>query len=305
MYEKAPPDDLVIIDCIEFNERFRFADPVADIAFLVMDLAFHGRRDLAGVFADAYFSASGDAEGRALLPFYTAYRAAVRGKVEGFELAEPEVPEAERAEALTRARAHWLLALGELETPGRRPCLVLVGGLPGTGKSTLTRALAERADLTLIRTDVVRKELAGLSPDEPARSPFGEGIYARAWTERTYRECLRRAEALLFEGQRVIVDASFGEERKREDFLGLAARLAVPALFLLCRADPGVSRHRLECRKADASDADWAVYQRAAERWGVVGPATQQSVREIQTDGTREHSLEQAVGLLRQTSLLD
>src|SRR5262249_9072649 len=93
--ERASVDDLLIIDCIEFNERCRYADLVADMAFLAMDLAFHGRRDLARVFADAYFAVAG-AEGRALLPFYTAYRAVIRAKVEGLKLAEPEVPAAER-----------------------------------------------------------------------------------------------------------------------------------------------------------------------------------------------------------------
>ena len=81
---RQPPADLLIIDCIEFNERFRYADPIADVAFLVMDFHFHGRPDLARVFSQAYLAATGDAEGAALLPFYTAYRAAVRGKVEGF-----------------------------------------------------------------------------------------------------------------------------------------------------------------------------------------------------------------------------
>ena len=100
--DQPPPSDLVIVDCIEFNERFRYADPVADMAFLVMDLARSGRRDLARAFADAYFAASGDADGRALLPFYTAYRAAVRGKVEGIEVAETEVPEPERVAARER-----------------------------------------------------------------------------------------------------------------------------------------------------------------------------------------------------------
>src|SRR5262249_9583209 len=155
-----------------------FADPVADMAFLAMDLAFHGRRDLARAFAEAYFQASGDEGGRALLPLYTAYRAAVRGKVEGLELSQKEVPAAERAAALARARAHWLLALGELEEPDRRPCLVLVGGLPGAGKSTLARGLAERAGFAVIRSDVVRKELAAASGLSIGPSPFGEGLYS-------------------------------------------------------------------------------------------------------------------------------
>jgi hypothetical protein len=107
-----------MIDCIEFNEQLRCTDPVADMAFLVMDLIFHGRRDLASAFADAYFEASGDEEGRALLPLYTAYRAGVRARVEGLLLAEEEISRAERAEALTRARDHWLLALTVLEERG-------------------------------------------------------------------------------------------------------------------------------------------------------------------------------------------
>src|SRR5262249_36109920 len=172
------------------------------------DLAFRGRRDLARAFAAEYFRAAGGAEGRALLPFYTAYRAAVRGKVEGFELTEKEVPQAERAGALARARAHWLLALTELEEPNRRPGLLLGGGLPGMGKSTLARGLAERAGFTVIRSDVVRKELAGLPAEEPARASLDEGIYTPAWTARTHAECLRRAEHALFEGKRVLVDAS-------------------------------------------------------------------------------------------------
>ena len=303
--ERAPPSDLVIIDCIEFNERFRFADPVADMAFLIMDLGFHGRRDLARAFADAYFRAAEDEAGRPLLPFYTAYRAAVRAKVEGFELAEKEIPEEERRAALVRAQGHWLLALGELEEPGQRPCLVLVGGLPGTGKSTLALGLAEQAGFRLVRSDLVRKELAGLPTGQKARSAFGEGIYAPAWTERTYAECLGRTERLLFEGERVVVDASFGEERRRREFLDLAGRLAVPAVFLFCQADPEVVRVRLDRRRGDASDADWPIHQKAAERWEEVGPLTRQALRVVRTGGTPEQTRTRALGLLRELSLLD
>ena len=232
--ERQPPADLVIIDCIEFNERFRFSDPVADMAFLAMDLSFHGRKDLAQAFSEAYFQSTGDNKGRILAPFYTSYRAAVRGKVEGFELSEKEIPEDERITALAKARAHWLLALGELEEPGSKPCLVLVGGLPGSGKSTLARALAEHAGFCVLRSDLVRKELTGRAGQVPA-AEFGEGIYTSAWTERTYAACLRRAESLLFEGKRVLVDATFREEIQRIVFLGAAGRLSVPAVFLVCR----------------------------------------------------------------------
>lgn len=116
--DRPPPHDLLAIDCVEFSPRFRYADPVADAAFLVMDLTFRGRRDLADAFADAYFRHSGDADGRRLLPFYTAYRAVVRAKVEGLMLREPEVPEADRERNRTLARRHWQLALDVLESAG-------------------------------------------------------------------------------------------------------------------------------------------------------------------------------------------
>jgi aminoglycoside phosphotransferase family enzyme/predicted kinase len=302
--ERSPPADLVIIDCIEFNERFRFADPVADMAFLVMDLLFHGRKDLAAVFSRAYFRAADDPEGAALLDFYIAYRAAVRGKVEGFKAAEEEVPDAERSAALTRARAHWLLALGALEAPDRKPCLVLIGGLPGAGKSTLARGLAGRANCVLLRSDVVRKELAGLSARDPAAAPYGEGIYTPAWTDRTYAECLRRAEGSLGEGKRVVVDATFAAEAKRAAFLEAAARLAVPAVFLLCQASPETVRQRLARRRGDVSDAGPAVYEQAARRWQPVSPHTRPALREIPTDGTEAQALARALAVLRAEGLL-
>jgi hypothetical protein len=108
--DRGPPDDLIAIDCIEFADRFRHADPVADAAFLAMDFAFRDRPDLAEVFKSNYVRASGDAEGADLFPLYESYRAAVRAKVEGMELGEAEIPQAERDDAKRRAAAHWRLA---------------------------------------------------------------------------------------------------------------------------------------------------------------------------------------------------
>jgi aminoglycoside phosphotransferase family enzyme/predicted kinase len=292
--DRPPPSDLVVIDCIEFNERFRYTDPIADMAFLAMDLEFHGRRDLARALTDAYFAASRDVEGRRLLPLYLSYRAAVRGKVDGLQLAEQEIPEDARRQALMRARGHWLLALGALEIPDRRPALVLVGGLPGTGKSFLAAHLAARANFQVIRSDVVRKELAGLPADAPAPAADQGGIYTRDWTDRTYAECLRRAEARLFEGERVIVDATFVEERRRQEFFDAALRWGVPALFLVCEADAATVKARLDARRGDASDADWEVYLHAARRWEEPGGQVARSTRRIAAGESADASLLQA-----------
>ena len=143
--------------------------------------------------------------------------------------------------ALASARGHWLLALGELEEPGRRPCLVMAAGLPGSGKSTLARRLEEAAGFTAIRSDVVRKELAAAA----GVGEGGEDIYTPEWNERTYAECLRRAEALLFEGARVLIDANFREERRRLALLDAARRWGVLAAILVCRAPAEAVRGRL------------------------------------------------------------
>lgn len=302
--ERRPPGDWVVVDCIEFDERFRHADPVADSAFLAMELTLFGHGDLSRTFTEAYLRASGDEQGRSLLPFYKSYRAAVRGKVEGIKVEKPEIPESDRAAARTLARALWILALGELEDESRRPCMVLVAGLPGSGKSTLARDLADRAGFAVIRSDEVRKELADGSDHGPTPGAFGEGIYSAEWTGRTYEECLRRAEALVFEGRRVLVDASFREEALRRLFLEAASRWGIPAYLFLCRAAPEVVRSRLASRRGDVSDADWTIHEEAARRWEEPGPLTRPATREIATGGSREEALEQALEALRQSGLL-
>jgi aminoglycoside phosphotransferase family enzyme/predicted kinase len=297
--EKRLPDDWVVVDCIEFNERFRHADPIADIAFLAMELALEGRSNLAEDFVEAYLRETDDGEGRELLPFYRAYRATVRAKVQGMKLAAPEVPESEKTQAKAKAVARWLLALTELEAPGRKPCLVLVAGLPGSGKSTLAHRLAEAAGFSVIRSDVVRKELASERGFEEARTKVNENLYTEEWNDRTYRECLHRGEEILFEGGRLLIDASFQSEARRRLFLNAARRWGVSACLILCRADADIVRERLLRRKGDVSDADWAVHGEMARGWEEPGLETEAVTRRIDTGGTEDEALRKALDALR------
>lgn len=273
--DRPAPADWAIIDCIEFNERYRYADPVADMAFLVMDLIASGRPDLAKAFSAAYFQQTGDSTGTELLPFSVAYRAAVRAKVEGMTAAETEVPNADRHAARRRAGMYWNIALGQLEEPCDRPALLLIGGLPGTGKSTLARGLAEQAGFEVIRSDVVRKELGGW---------LGiTDLYSAEFTQKTFGECQRRARRLLRDGLRVIVDATFRGEARRREFLGLAEECGVPGMLFLCEAEPALVRERLAQRVGDASDADWEVYQLLADKWEPLTSASRRQSRQIDT----------------------
>jgi len=261
-----------IIDCIEFNERFRFSDTISDAAFLSMDLDYRGRHDLSIVFDEAYLKASGDTDGTRLLDFYRCYRAYVRGKVESFKSVEEEVDSEERIFAGVSARVRFHLS-GMYAAGGYRPMMAVVRGLSGTGKSTVAGALSKRTGyFTLLSSDRIRKELAGLSPEERAAAPFEEGIYSPSFTERTYSELINRASALLSGGRPVILDATFSKAAQIKK--ALEAAVGAGAFFHLveCACAEEVALERIEKREAAraVSDADREIYlkqKRSFEAW--------------------------------------
>ncbi len=299
----ARPEDLRIIDCIEFSDALRHGDPVADVAFLVMDLRMHGAWSLAGALVDAWVEASGDADARTLMPLMCSYRSAVRAKVRAIQATDDGLSVDEREHARSLARGHLVHACAELASPESRPCLVLVGGLPGTGKSHLAADLEQRAGLQWIRADAVRKELAGLDPNASGRDTIEGGIYTHAWNDRTYGECLARADAIIERGGRAIVDASFKEERRRLQFIDCARRLGVPVRMLCCTASPDAIRRRLAERTDDPSDADWTIYEHAMRTWDPYGTATEAVVTEIDTEGPHAQTVELALAAMRADGL--
>lgn len=294
--DRPPPADLVIIDGIEFSPLLRHADPVADAAFLAMDLRFAAEDAAAAALVDAYLSASGDEEGRALFPWYVAYRSAVRAKVDHFTLAGAALSSERRARLEERALGHWLLALAELEPPERRPALLLVGGPPGCGKSTLASALAPAHGFAWIRSDAVRRELHS--------HLGGEERYSPARTAEVYRECLARADAILREGGRALIDATFHAEEPRREALELGKRRRVPVVHLALSLDRAEALRRIAGRRGDPSEADVAVHDALVAAWETSAADTVSMREELDAGGAPAGVLERAESALRRRGLI-
>ena len=300
----ARADDLRIVDCVEFSAALRHGDPASDIAFLAMDLRMHGAWSLADALLETWLERIEDPGAAELLPLYSSYRSAVRAKVRAIQARDALASPEEREHARALARGHLVLAYGELAAADRRPCLVLVGGLPGTGKSRLAADLEARAGLVWIRADAVRKELAGLDPHASAKGEILGGLYTRAWNDRTYAECGARAEQILANGGRALIDASFKEDHRRAELVALARRLGVRVRILICQAPAAAIRERLAERTNDPSDADWAVYEHAVATWEPTTDATQPYVSTIDTDLPHELTVEHALAQLGRDGLL-
>jgi hypothetical protein len=250
-------------DCIEFSDRIRQCDVAADIAFLYMDLLHHRRPDLAAALMEEYLRRTGDWEVRLLVPFYACYRAVVREKVESFRLADPGIDARSKRAAARRAAGYFRLAR-ELARRDARPRLILVGGLPGSGKSTVARGLAGRIGAACLASDELRKELAGAAPGTRLPAAVGEGIYRRTFSALTYRELLLRAERHLRAGDSVVLDATFARAADRRRAAALARAAGGILVQVECRCPARVARARLAARSrpgyTGASDAGWEVY---------------------------------------------
>lgn len=248
-----------IFDCIEFNEKFRYGDTAADVAFLAMDLANHGRQDLALSFISHYQAASGDTTLQQVLPLYLANRAFIRGKVESFRLDDPLISSDEKLAAGARAQRFFRLARGYVLREQFPRLLLLTCGLTGCGKSALADELAFQLGVRHLSSDLERKRLAGVAPTER-----GSAIYSADWNRATYDRLFEAAREQLRSGAGVIVDATFRVRADRERFVRLAAESGVVPVILQLQCPEAVVRQRLEQRQArgdSASDGTWQVYQ--------------------------------------------
>lgn len=235
-----------VLDCIEFDDRLRHLDRLDDVACLAMDLERLGSPESAEGFLHAYVALTADTAPVSLVHHYIAYRAFMRAKVACLPHGRDTSSSSTPAELLDLAHRH--LREG-------RVSLVLVGGAPGTGKSTLSTRLADALGCTVLSSDRIRKELAGLPAETHAPAAVGQGIYTAEWTDRTYREMLRRAEGLLAMGESVILDATWGDAGTRSLATDLARRTSSDLAELQCDLPAEVAAERIAVRES-ASDAD-------------------------------------------------
>ncbi len=231
-----------IYDCIEFNHRFRYGDTGSEIAFLAMDLDMLGRGELAMDFVNAYLDASGDYTAVPLLDFYRAYRAWVRGKVLGMQT------------PAQGQRAHDYFALAASYTaPRPAPRLIVMTGLMGSGKTTVARRLS-REDGIVVRTDAVRRQVAGVPWHHRSEGGFARGLYTAEMTTRTYARCLEIARDLLTAGWTVILDGVFGRRAERDGARALGREAGVAVQVMWCDAPEDTLRARIRTRAAQAQD---------------------------------------------------
>ena len=234
-----------MLDCLEFDDALRFGDVLADVAFLAMDLERLGAPTLAHRFLDCYRELSNETHPTSLEHHYVALRAHIRAKVACLRGNPSSVDEAKNLHCI--ALAHLRRA---------KVTIVLVGGAPGTGKSTLAEGIAAWTGWAVLRSDEVRKDLAGMGHlDRSATAEVGTGIYEEFATHATYAGLLARARVLVERGQSVVLDATWGDARHRSAAAALATETRSDLVELRCDAPLDACAARIERRAAHGRDA--------------------------------------------------
>ncbi len=250
-----------LFDCIEFNEKIATIDILYDLAFLLMDLWHRGFPELANLVANRYLDEADDEDGFILLPFFMAIRAAVRAHVAATQAEESGE---ESGELAREAEAYFGFASKLLA--GQPARLIAIGGLSGSGKTTVAEALAAHVGAPpgarIVESDRIRKAMHGV----PVETRLPEKAYRPEISERVYHEMAWRAGLILAEGGSVIADAVFDRPADRKRIEHAAEDRSAPFLGIWLEAGPDLLWQRVERRKGGPSDATVDILSRQLQR---------------------------------------
>jgi uncharacterized protein len=244
-------------DALEFNEEMASIDVLYDIAFTAMDMIERDLQPLANAFLNRYLGATRDYSGLVLLPLFISMRAAVRALVAASR------PVADRLEPTARDR---LVFAGKALDPAGAPKLIAIGGLSGSGKSTIARriapGLAGHVGAVVLRSDVARKRMIGVAPEHP----LGDAGYQPEVTARVYAQLHKDARRTLMSGSSAILDATYVSmgDRAQAKLVARKAGVEFHGIWLTC--GPAELHRRILDRGADASDASPEVLNRQLGR---------------------------------------
>jgi aminoglycoside phosphotransferase family enzyme/predicted kinase len=279
-------DRVLIFDCLEFSPKLRWIDVMSEVAFVLMDLDFRGCGGFANRFLDRYLQHTGDYTGLRVLRFYRMYRAMVRAKVAAIRaLQEPE-GSASRTQADREDIEHLWLAERYAES-GKRPVVIVLHGLSGSGKSTMAERLLDHLDAVRIRSDVERKRLAGLTAEARSDSGVDQGLYGPDMTRRTYDRLQELARTIVSCGYSVIVDATFLKRAERATFRELAEESGTPFVIVEVSAARATLERRVAAREiegSDASEANLGVLAKQLETVEPLSTGEREFAVEVSTD---------------------
>lgn len=246
-----------LFDCIEFNDALATSDVLYDLAFLLMDLWHAGLPAEANWVMNRYLDDNDETDGLALLPFFMALRASIRAQVLATQAELPD--SANRAALVDEANGYLNLATQFLQPA--TPCLLAIGGLSGSGKSTVAAAIAHRLGAApgarVLATDRIRKQLAGV----PAETRLPKESYTREASERVYATLYERTLTTLGANTSVIADAVFSRPEERQAIADCAARAGTGFQGVWLDAPPETLLPRVQARRNDPSDASIDVVQ--------------------------------------------
>jgi len=278
-----------ILDCIEFSDELRCGDILNDVAFLAMDLERLGAPALAMRFLHWHREYTADSWPPSLAHHYIGYRALVRAKVASIRHEQGDPHGGDVARRLVRL-AHDHLEQGRVQ-------LVLVGGLPGTGKSTLAAALADQLPVVLLRTDELRAGRAGQG------NAYGEGRYAPDAVAANYRILLDHAAGLLRSGESVVLDGSWSSAAVRDLAAGVAETTSSELVELCCTAPRSVMTQRIAERARRGDDPSEATASVADQMAATFDPWP--TSHPVDSSGVLDDALAAALHHIARTEVAD